>query len=121
MKNNKEIMCDDCKRNVPIEEIRYSMAGEKSLRLCSNCRDRTTPRKDRLNKEIKEPLKKEAKKASKINDFEAYFCTRCNYKFRYDLNKDSRLRCPYCSSPAYVTSFKSISSTRILKEVKNMD
>ena len=127
MKDNKEIMCDECKKSVPIEQIRYGVRGNQNLRLCSECRDRTTPRSSKkLNiKIIHEEPKKEIKVERSVSNFsqnkDDYLCTRCRYKFPYDKMGEGKLRCPYCSSVDYITSSKSLSSGNILKNLKDSD
>jgi hypothetical protein len=127
MRDNKEMMCDECKMNVPSSDIKYTQKGDKVLKMCLNCRDRTTTRKSKElpNKKFdiniiheKKPVKKQMNSG---NVKEGYFCTRCKYKFNYDSNKEGKLKCPYCSSSAYVTSAKSLSSNKLLNEANNFD
>ena len=47
MIDNKQIMCDECKMNVPINDVRYVVKGNSNLRMCSQCRDRTPNRSRR--------------------------------------------------------------------------
>ena len=133
MKDNREIMCDECKRMVISSDIRYSQKGNSVIKMCSDCRDRTVPRKLKqsmqdkaeIKKEIRPEVKIEVKpilktKSSALGKGE-YFCSRCRYKFRYDPSKGNNLKCPYCSSAGYVTSLKDLSSSKLLKEVNDFD
>src|SRR3989338_6530670 len=134
MIDNKQIMCDECKMNVPINDVRYVVKGNSNLRMCSQCRDRTpnrsrrqelsskkieiklVPEKEQVKKEVKKeysPMQKSGKRD--------YMCTRCKYKFKYDPSGDNKFRCPYCSSPAYVTSIKSLSSGKLFSEINDFD
>ncbi|MBS3135129.1 hypothetical protein J4406_02040 [Candidatus Woesearchaeota archaeon] len=105
MIDNKQIMCDECKMNVPINDVRYVVKGIKLV-----------PEKEQVKKEVKKeysPMQKSGKRD--------YMCTRCKYKFKYDPSGDNKFRCPYCSSPAYVTSIKSLSSGKLLSEINDFD
>jgi len=129
MKDNREIMCDECKNNVPVEQIRYGIKGTQHLRLCSDCRDRTTPRSSRslgIKKiQIPQEPKSEVKVEKKISNFNSnkddYLCTRCKYKFKHDRMSEGKLKCPYCASVAYVTSTKSLFSDKILENINDFD
>jgi len=118
MKDNKQIMCDECKRLMPISDIKYSVKGSSTIRMCSDCRERI-PKNKRVDaiKNIEEPVKKQ----KIINNNKArYVCTKCRYYFNHDPSRGNNPRCPYCSSSDYVTSTNNLSSSKILKEVANL-
>ena len=75
---------------------------------------------EHMLEQVKKEVKKEYSPMQKSGKRD-YMCTRCKYKFKYDPSGDNKFRCPYCSSPAYVTSIKSLSSGKLLSEINDFD
>ena len=129
MMDNSLMMCDECKSSVPANDVRYEIKGaNKPVVLCSSCRDRTSSRKNKagiknLVKEIETNIKPSQKTLMRKHDSNSekirYFCSRCNYKFRFDPLGESNLRCPYCSKSDSIVKHKTFSSDKLLKEVKD--
>ena len=122
MKDNKEIMCDQCKNQVPMSDAKYASKGPNSVMvLCADCRDRTSSKKNKekikgIIKEVNTLIKPKQNLMKKsISDKIKYFCSRCRYKFSHDDLSENNLRCPYCSKSDYIAEYKTFSADNIVK------
>jgi len=126
--NNRTMICDKCRKIVPIPEIKYvlkenDLAEEESLRwaLCATCRDSKSSNqviiKTKLVKpgEIKEPVQ-EKKTFVHLEEptKKMFLCTRCNYKFKFNPSGNSVLRCPFCGKNDRVTEYKNLSTDELI-------
>ncbi len=89
---HKTRTCERCKAVIPLDQVRLLPKDkDKSMLVCENC--------------VKEVAKKTTSLQSKtkpllIPEYQTYFCNRCKYSFRVDINKIGvtyNLHCPYCS------------------------
>ena len=126
MKDNTNIMCDQCKKQVPMSDAKYSPKGPDSVMIvCSDCRSRVgkNNKPKTILKEIKSVEKEKLKtiiNTGKVNlGKRAFTCTRCNYKFKYDIMSEGNLRCPYCGKSDYLSKYQAFSPDKLLKEVKD--
>lgn len=88
----KMLLCERCKKSVPVSEIRYMPKGrDSSIALCGLCRLKA--KKEFEKEEFK---KKEKAEPEKPADSNKYVCLRCNYKFYYTPNPRKIFRCPFC-------------------------
>ena len=121
MKDNTNIMCDQCKKQVPMSDAKYSPKGPDSVMVvCSDCRSRVG--KNNKPKTILKEIKSEKEKPKTIqnsNNKRAYNCARCNYKFKFDLMSEGNLRCPYCGKSDYIVKAQNFFADKLLKEVKD--
>jgi DNA-directed RNA polymerase subunit RPC12/RpoP len=107
MADERQMICDRCRRAVPISDMKYMPKGDGGrIGLCSACRAKFNP---------EEEIKKEAKKA--IGSKKQYFCTRCRYKFTYDPKSITNLKCPYCGKEDHVIEHKMQSADKLLKNL----
>lgn len=121
MKDNTNIMCDQCKKQVPMSDAKYSQKGVDSVMVvCSDCRSRI-PKKNKPKEILKEVkiIIKEKPKAVSSSSKKSFSCTRCNYKFKYDLNSDANLRCPYCGKSDYLSKYYAFTPDKLLKEAND--
>jgi len=98
---SKLVLCDRCKKLVPVSEVRYVPVGREFIKvLCKSCRSgRPTPLPEK-----KQPPKK------------VYFCSRCRYNFRFDPEGNTILRCPFCGKADKVSEKKDIEAEKLLKD-----
>ena len=120
MKDNKLMMCDQCKISVPISDVRYAQKNkDTTMALCSDCRNKTNIKRNisSLSKKQIETSEADVALSKKIEPKkESYMCIQCRYKFKYDPFSEGILRCPYCGKSSYLTRYKSFSSHKLLKE-----
>lgn len=122
MKDNTNIMCDQCKKQVPMSDAKYSPKGPDSVMVvCSDCRSRVgkNNKPKTVLKEIKNVEKEKPKTIQNLNNKRAYNCARCNYKFKFDLMSEGNLRCPYCGKSDYIVKAQNFFADKLLKEVKD--
>src|SRR3989344_2914220 len=119
MKNNGNIMCDQCKKSVPMSDAKYSPKGPDSVMVvCSDCRSRVS--KKNKPKEVMNEIKTIIEKPRAVvnSSKKSFSCTRCNYKFKYDYGSDANLRCPYCGKMDYLVKSYDFSAEKLVKESK---
>ncbi len=118
MEDTRKILCDRCKKTVPLSDVRYVAKGKDQMRtLCSACRAQTSVQ-DPKQTVTKQPMypksqmqpkvpsaadlsrKVEAAKPRQVSDESGqkvnYICERCMYKFKYNTKSKTELKCPYC-------------------------
>lgn len=105
MTAGREMICDHCRKAVPISEIKYLPQGrEGRVALCNACRsDRTIARQAANVKEQAGPQKMK------------FVCTRCSYKFEFSPTRLSRPRCPYCGGWDKVHSCDKLDADSIVR------
>jgi len=104
--DKRRMICDRCRRSVPISDINYLPKGKDStIALCLACRV-----KDRKEGKIKVPEEKK-------KDF---YCSKCKYKFKYNVSSQTNLKCPYCGKEAKVGEYKPQSANQIIEEIKEV-
>lgn len=102
--DTREMICDRCRRAVPIPEIRFESRGADSkTALCNICRKETKLQEEKIK------LKAEADKRT-------FFCGRCRYKFKFDPTGVSNLKCPYCGKADKVELNNPRAAGKIIKE-----
>lgn len=131
--DNRTMICDKCRKIVPISEIKYvlkenDLAKEESLRwaLCAACRETKSSNqviiKTKLVKpgEIKEPTQ-EKKTFAQLEEpvKRVFLCARCNYKFKFNPTGIGNLRCPFCGKNDRVTEYKSLSTEELIRTSDN--
>ena len=84
MTDQRQMICDFCRKAVSLTDIRYMPKGKDGrTALCSTCR-------------TKHPGTADSKKAALTGEKKKYFCTRCRYKFTFDPKSISNMMCPFC-------------------------
>lgn len=79
------MLCDRCRRPVPLDNIRYVPRGSGRVALCPECLGNGEP----MPTPVKTPMPKSTLSSTK----KPYVCARCNFKFHAS---PSASRCPYC-------------------------
>lgn len=98
------IICERCRRAVPVTSVKYVQKGiDSKIILCTDCRAKNP----RFAESIKDATKKEYSKQN-------YLCTRCKYKFKYSVNSQSVLKCPYCGKDDRLSEMQPMSAEDIL-------
>ncbi|MBN2459735.1 hypothetical protein JXB28_05615 [Candidatus Woesearchaeota archaeon] len=101
------IICDRCKKTVPISSIRYVPVGKDTMiRVCSNCRQKGGDADKAAPAVSSKPAKPRV----------SYYCSRCKFKFKYDPESNATLRCPYCAKADKIKKDEGVSAEKILKE-----
>ena len=124
---NTKTICHKCKGEVDVSEVQYIPKGnDEMMIICSNCSGKKPNtqviKKEKPIKKIfttqtkKRTLNKTSQTSKKIN----YFCTRCQYKFRYNTESYSKLKCPYCGKDDRIIKDKTDANT-LLREVSADD
>jgi hypothetical protein len=87
------MICENCRKVVPVENMKLIPAGNKSKSVCVNC----------LARQKGEEVKIKPINVSKHDDFDAkssagtlYYCNKCQYKFR---SSSAKPVCGYCGKP----------------------
>jgi transcription initiation factor IIE alpha subunit len=102
------IICDRCKKSVPISSIRYVPVGKDTMiRVCSNCRTKGGE---------KEKITSASAPGKEVKPKRTYYCSRCNYKFKYDPNSNITLRCPYCAKADKLEESNEVSADKLIRE-----
>jgi DNA-directed RNA polymerase subunit RPC12/RpoP len=106
MQNNKEMMCDSCRKLVPTTDVRYA-SNSRSLNsmgvkaVCSSCRAKAEAG---------------AKSATmQVSKKPGYFCSRCNYNFKSLGDDKKRINCPYCGKDDRISTTSGISADKMIK------
>lgn len=99
MEDNREMICDRCRKSVPIPKMKYlSKSKDSIIALCPECRERYGSEKKSAEKIPPREKVKAEKLVSKkeITNKQKYKCDRCKYKFEYHHDGVTILKCPYC-------------------------
>jgi hypothetical protein len=100
------IICDRCKKQVPISSIRYVPVGKDTMiRVCSGCRAKGGDNE-----------KAAGAAAKPARPRKTYYCARCNYKFKYDPESNITLRCPYCAKTDQLSESNEVSADKLLRD-----
>ena len=106
------MVCDRCRKSVPVSDVKYIPKPTGGFtQLCSICRDRNKTSKPetleiiRPKKQVIKEKIREAKHTHADMSRTNYFCTRCNYQFKYGLDGVTVLRCPYCGKSDKVSEW----------------
>ena len=120
MDESRKTICDQCRKSVPISDIRYMPKGKDSVAaLCSDCRSgrgtvtKTTPSVKLESSIPQKPVLPTKTMPRPEGNKKVYFCTLCRYKFKLDPTGKSRIVCPFCGRTNGVEEF-SIQSTEDL-------
>lgn len=112
MGDKREMICDRCKKSVPIPNVQYvAKGGDSLMALCSLCRSEIANERIKYPQIVVKkgtPQKEQTKKAP-------YFCERCRYKFLFDPSTIANLRCPYCGKSDRTHKYKPQSADTLLK------
>ncbi len=99
------VICERCRKAVPAASVKYVQKGvDSKIILCADCRAK--------NPSFAESIKSAAKKESMK---QRYLCTRCKYNFKYSLNSQSVLKCPYCGKDDRLSEMQPMSADEFLK------
>ena len=100
------VICDRCKKSVPVSDIRFVPKGKDSkTALCTACRVRS------------ELSKKESPDIPKIH----FMCARCNYRFNYNPLGRTNLKCPYCGKSDKIEEYRESSAAELLNSSENSE
>lgn len=104
--DTRRMICDRCRKAVPIKDIRYLPKGKDArIALCSECRSKGFVSDEKEKKVTDKKLK--------------YFCSRCRYKFKFDPTGVSNIKCPYCGKDDKIIEDKVPPADELLKS--NLD
>lgn len=104
MDETRTIICDYCRKSVPVADVKMvALSDEKIATLCSICRA-----KQKIA--AKKPIIKNDEPKKQL-----FFCTRCRYKFKFNKESASNLRCPYCGNSDKVIEYKVPSVDQLIK------
>ena len=103
MDDNRQMVCDFCKKSFPIPEIKYMPKGTGQIALCGECRTK------------KMSLDPPSRKV--VPNKQPYLCQRCSYKFRFNPNSVSNMRCPYCGKADQVVELKDATADKLVKNL----
>ena len=109
--DNRRMICDRCRKSVPIPEIKYIPKGKDStIALCLACR-------------IKDKEKEggSAKSGSREGVKKTFFCSRCRYKFSCNADGLHNLMCPYCGKSDKVQEHATQTADHLLKNTSPND
>ena len=124
MDESRKTICDQCRKPVPISDIRYVQRGKDSVAaLCSDCRSG----RGIATKSV--PMKTEGVSASKTvpstktvpkkeGQKRVYFCTLCRYKFKLDPSGKSKIVCPFCGRTNGVEEFAVQSAEELIEKIR---
>lgn len=102
MEYSKQVICERCKKSVPINEIKYIQnIKNKPLLLCSICRGE---KEEKISKSI--TIKRGYKRS--------YNCLNCGYDFK---SNELNMNCPYCGKRDKIKENKIISTETIFKDL----
>lgn len=105
MQDNKQMMCDSCRKLVPIADVRYASNPKNNLgvkALCSSCR-------------AKADVGAKAATIAPSSSKPKYFCSRCRYNFRSNGDDKNRISCPYCGRDDRISQAGGISADKMIK------
>lgn len=103
----KTILCELCKKPVPVGDIKYVPKSKDSLMaVCSQCRQK------RIAQRQPGPIAKIRRQAV---EKKKYYCSLCKYVFRADPELQP-VKCPYCGKPNHVAEQKTASAEELLRE-----
>ena len=106
--DTRRMICDRCRKSVPIPEIKYLPKGKDStIALCLACRIK--------NKETEEF------KGTKGGVKKIYFCVRCRYKFQFNKDGMHNLMCPYCGRNDKIQDHATQTADHLLKNTNPAD
>jgi len=112
----RQLICDRCKKAVPVSEIRYIPKGRDST--ATFCLDCISAKKEAnsLNKKTNSPGMKTP--LSMDNSLkEKYICMRCNYAFEFNTKSRSPISCPYCSKSDRLEKQRKKSAQDLIKDI----
>ncbi|MDP2906927.1 MAG: hypothetical protein Q8O03_03215 [Nanoarchaeota archaeon] len=124
MDESRKTICDQCRKPVPISDIRYVQRGKDSVAaLCSDCRSG----RGSATKSV--PMKTGNVSASKTvtstktvpkqeGNKKVYFCTLCRYKFKLDPSGKSKIVCPFCGRTNGVEEFAVQSAEELIEKIR---
>lgn len=124
MDESRKTICDQCRKPVPISDIRYTQRGKDSVAaLCSDCRS------GRGNATTSVPVKTDSVSSSKPvpstrivpnkgGQKKVYFCTLCRYKFKLDPSGKSKIVCPFCGRTNGVEEFEIQSAEELIEKIR---
>ncbi len=106
MVDTRNMFCDGCKKQVPITDIKYMPKGKDGrAALCKECVAKANgaipeqTQKSNPFLSVSKPKPQAQPKPLEVYDSKiSYICGKCKYKFKYDTEKGSPLRCPYCGT-----------------------
>jgi hypothetical protein len=92
------MMCEGCKRAVSVIYIKYMPKGTGRVALCRDCLSKATGKSNAPKSEVKISEKSDVDfiMQEKKKSGTAYYCKKCNYKFR---SSSSKPVCGYCGRP----------------------
>lgn len=118
---DRKTICDQCRKPVPISDIRYMQRGKDSVAaLCSDCRagkggvTKTASAKTESVPQKPVPTRAESKSEGKKK---VYFCILCRYKFKLDPSGKSKIVCPFCGRTNGVEEFEVQSAEELIRKI----
>src|SRR3989338_3796653 len=103
--DSKKGRCDTCKKFVYLSDLKESYQEGQRKQICKSCFAKIENAKITQRTPAVDPSKM------------PYYCARCKYKFRVNIQKGADIRCPYCGKTDKVSEMKEISSESLLREV----
>jgi len=103
MEDTRQMICEHCRNSFPISEIKYMPKGSTKVALCNGCREK--------QRTLEPPSRKQ------VPNKKPYLCQRCSYKFRFNPNSVSNMRCPYCGKADQVVELEEASADKLVKNI----
>lgn len=95
------LICEGCKKTVPVTELKYVLKKDKRIALCTECRNKT----EEAIKTSPILQRKVEKQKEELSSKNMYFCKRCSYKFKFSEAPGTRLMCPYCGKDDRIVDY----------------
>jgi DNA-directed RNA polymerase subunit RPC12/RpoP len=106
VKDDRQILCERCRKFVPITEIKYVPKAGGRMALCTKC----------LSNFKVEDEKKRAAASASVQNRPTYFCSRCRFKFKYNPSGTSDLKCPYCGKGDKIIDHKNTDPESLIRQ-----
>ncbi|MBI2665622.1 hypothetical protein HYX12_03310 [Candidatus Woesearchaeota archaeon] len=114
----RQMICDNCRKAVPWSDIKYLPKGRDSrTALCTNCRSKHAP--EAGQKKVVNKVETKRAPVATASREQQFFCARCRYKFKFEPDGVTRLRCPYCGNADKVVTMTIGTADKMLKLAGN--
>jgi protein-arginine kinase activator protein McsA len=103
--DQRQILCERCRKFVPLSHIKYVAKGNESkMALCNKCLKAFSVSPSQIRKDSL---------ASKPES--RFVCERCSYTFTMKDSSSANLRCPYCGRDDKIVDANTKSAGHLLR------